>query len=415
MRKVFVITYYDIRLFLQSPSNLVQLTVMPMAFIFIMGMAFGGSADTTNIRVDVLDMDGSQASGALIDALKMANPNIIVCPADNGTEDVCDLGTDTTLTAELAQERLNDRVSFATLTIPSGYADALVSGGTTTLVFQSDPNLTAPTIIRGSLDSIIRRVGGASVAARLSTEVADNLGLVSQEDQSAFFTERYAEAEAAWGPPAPIVIEAVGTLQDRSDDVGTGFEQSAPGMASMFVMMNVLGLATLMVQERLDGTLPRLIVMPISKAQLLGGKVLRGFLLGFFQFLLMLVFGSMLGVNFGSDPVAIVLVVITYVAAVTAMGIAMATLVKTPDQAGGISILAAMTLAPLGGAWWTLEIVPKLMQTIGHISPIAWLMDAFNEMIFFGGGLADVALSIVVLLGMALVFFAFGIMRFRYE
>jgi ABC-2 type transport system permease protein len=72
-------------------------------------------------------------------------------------------------------------------------------------------------------------------------------------------------------------------------------------------------------------------------------------------------------------------------------------------------------LAPLGGAWWPLEITPQFMQIIGHISPIAWAMDGFRSLIFYGGTLTDVLLPVAVLLGASLVFLVIGARYFRYE
>jgi len=55
------------------------------------------------------------------------------------------------------------------------------------------------------------------------------------------------------------------------------------------------------------------------------------------------------------------------------------------------------------------------MKTIGHLTPVAWGMEAFQEMMFYGGTLADIAPMLGALLGMAALFFAFGLLRFRYE
>ncbi|MGF2075590.1 hypothetical protein ACQUFC_18995, partial [Enterococcus casseliflavus] len=72
-------------------------------------------------------------------------------------------------------------------------------------------------------------------------------------------------------------------------------------------------------------------------------------------------------------------------------------------------------LAPLGGAWWPLEIVPETMQTIGHISPIAWVMDGFGELIYYNGGIAEILPMVGALLLMAGVLIVFAIWRFKYE
>ena len=84
---------------------------------------------------------------------------------------------------------------------------------------------------------------------------------------------------------------------------------------------------------------------------------------------------------------------------------------------GGVKSVpvGSLTLTPLGGAWWPMMIVPDWMRIVGHISPVAWAMDAYTELIFFGGSMQTVLVPVAVLLGMAVVFFAVGALRFRYE
>ena len=55
------------------------------------------------------------------------------------------------------------------------------------------------------------------------------------------------------------------------------------------------------------------------------------------------------------------------------------------NVANALAVLLSLTLAPLGGAWWPLEIVPAWMQAIGHVSPVAWAMDAYRSLTFYGG------------------------------
>ncbi len=424
MREILVIALNDLRLYLQDRSNLIFLTVMPMIFVFVIGSVFmGGSGEGPSVRMDVVDEDGSAASAALIDALAGANPQVIVCPAAMASaeegQNPCALEEGTTLTPELAQDRLVENVTFATLTIPAGYETALQSGEAVELVFRADPTLSAPQIARQAVQGVLTRVGGAAVAARLSTEAAEQLNIVNDNNRQDFYAARLAEAEAAWGPPAPIAIitEAAQPTETETSSSASysGFGQSATGMAAMYAMINVVGLAATLVQERQDGTLPRLIVMPVTRLQILGGKILRGYGLGLIQFAILLGFGALLGVNFGRDIPAVILITLVYVLTVAAMAIFMATVARTPEQASGFGLLVSMTLAPLGGAWWPLEIVPQFMQVIGHISPIAWCMDAFNTILYDGGGIPEIIVPVLVLLGFAVVFFALGIARFRYE
>ena len=55
------------------------------------------------------------------------------------------------------------------------------------------------------------------------------------------------------------------------------------------------------------------------------------------------------------------------------------------------------------------------MQSVGHLSPVAWAMDAFTTLIYFKGSLVDVLPQIAVLMGISIVFFVIGVRRFKYE
>jgi ABC-2 type transport system permease protein len=153
----------------------------------------------------------------------------------------------------------------------------------------------------------------------------------------------------------------------------------------------------------------------VSRAQLLGGKILAWFILGMMQYAVVFAVGIFMKVNFGHDALALVLVMVSFVLCATALAFALVTLVRTDMQANSVALLMTLTLAPLGGAWWSLDIVPAFMRTVGHISPVAWAMDAFRSLVFENGSLITVLPSIGVLLAMGAVFFAFAVWRFRYE
>ena len=159
----------------------------------------------------------------------------------------------------------------------------------------------------------------------------------------------------------------------------------------------------------------RLAVMPVSRSTLLAGKILARFCLGLLQFVVVLIVGAVLGMNFGEDPLALLLLVIVYTLSVTALSFAVGSGLKNPAQASGLGLLLALTLAPLGGAWWPMSISPRFLQIIGHVSPVAWAMDGFTALTYEGAHLVDIWVPVVVLLGMTIVAFFIAIPRFRYQ
>jgi ABC-2 type transport system permease protein len=183
----------------------------------------------------------------------------------------------------------------------------------------------------------------------------------------------------------------------------------------MYVLITVLPAAASFIRERKQWTMQRMAVMPISRRQILGGKLLARFILGLFQYTLLFGFGYLLGVRYGGNVLALALVMITFVLCATALMIMLTGFLKTEQQAAGITLFISLTLAPLGGAWWPLDIVPEWMRIIGHISPIAWAMDAYRSLMYFGGGVAEVMPSLIVLLAMTGVLFTIGVLRFRFD
>jgi ABC-2 type transport system permease protein len=137
--------------------------------------------------------------------------------------------------------------------------------------------------------------------------------------------------------------------------------------------------------------------------------------MGMIQFGVVFVVGFITGTNFGNSPLAILLVMMAFVLCVTALTLALATRITSDGLANGVSFLLSMVLAPLGGAWWPLEIVPPFMQAIGRLSPVSWAMDGFRKVIFFGGGIPEVLPGVAVLVVAAVVLFFIGVRGFKYE
>jgi ABC-2 type transport system permease protein len=72
-----------------------------------------------------------------------------------------------------------------------------------------------------------------------------------------------------------------------------------------------------------------------------------------------------------------------------------------------------ITFAMLGGCLWPLAIVPPSLRVIGHLTPHAWAMDGFIEVIGNRGSLGDIVPELVVLLGFAAVLLPLSVVAVR--
>lgn len=420
MRQTLTIALNDLRMFLVDRGNLISLLFVPILMTLVIGFVSGGfgGGGPERVRVDLLDMDQSDLSREFIASLREANSALALCPLDDA--DFCQLGDAAEFDREWALTRLQDETSLAAIEIPAGFAEDVRAFRPVEIGFWSLEDAVAPSYIQQAVEAAIQQINGAVVASMVGSEAIAGFPGVNLEPAGREELQRalYERAASLWaGEPVVIEYQLAGQPESPTafQNLQAGLGQSVPGMGAMFVMFTVFGGMTALIEERKQWTLPRLATLPISKAQLLGGKILARFTLGLLQFLIIFLFGALLGMNFGDDPLALVLLALTYTLAITALSFALGTRLENEAQASGLSLLLSLILAPLGGAWWPLEIVPDFMRAIGHISPVAWAMDGFTALLFESAGLADIWVPMTVLLAIALVCFFLAIRLFRYD
>ena len=415
MQNIINIAQNDLRIFFSERGNIIGLTVLPIFLTLAIGVAFGGSfggggaSEPILYRIDVIDNDKSVSSAQLIDSL-LDTDILQLCPMDAD----CDYEGELSLEASL--QRLEDNNITATIIIPQGFDADLQAFQDVSLPYYTTETLQSGTPVGSAISAVIERMNSAVVAGRVGGIVGDNLGEGFADDaEKQDFTQAVYDRATELMDTQPLVIRYILSEQGEQSgtSVGTGFGQSVPGVGAMQVLFTVLaGLVTL-IRERKQWTLQRLAVLPLTRAEILAGKILTYFTLGMIQYVILLIVGLIVGVNYGSSIIALILLVSAFVLCVTALTFAVATRVTSEDQANSMSTLLALLLAPLGGAWWPLAIVPDFMNIIGHLSPVAWVMDGFNKLIFFGGGLVDVLPEIGILLLASAVLFAVGVRGFQ--
>ena len=414
MRTTLDIAINDLRVLFKNRSIWINLLIMPLVIGYVIGVVSngGGGFSDAHLIVDVIDADQGALTQEFLSGLRTANSNLVLCPQDNDSGDICQLHA-ATLDETLAEQRLRDQTSLALIEIPADFSANINAGQNVSMVYRSNESASAPSYILQAVQAETQRLGGALIAARVGSDVAAKA--FNLTDPALSETIR-ANASAIWAQN-PVTVDTVISQQAEptSATQAAGFQQSLPGIGSMYAMLMILAGTSVFVTERKEGTLQRLATMPISRAQILGGKLLSRFSTGVIEFALMFGFGILvLHVPFGNDPLAIILLVASFSLAITSLMLVMASLLHNQSQASGISLFLTLTLAPLGGAWWPLDVVPDWMRTVGHISPVAWAMDGFNSVVFNGGSLGTVLVPVLVLLGMTAVFFIIGIARFRF-
>ena len=422
MQPILTIVLNDLRIYFSQRGNLIGLLVIPVLLTLVLGYSLGGSGGgPTRLRVDLIDLDQTDMSAQLIDELRAANDALVLCPLDNDADDYCRL-EDGPLHLERAIDRARAGGTGALIVIPAGYAAALENFQRASIDYYSTADPLQPGPVLQSLNAVLQRVNSASMTRGVAGALLENVTTaielpgLGEETRADFLHSLYIRAQEMLSErPAAVRFTVAGSVGGSEDGSDNGFNQSAPGMGTLYVMFTVLGGMAVLLRERRQWTLQRLMALPLSRAQLLGSKIGVYFTLGMIQYFVVFIVGAAAGMNFGSDPVALLAIMAAFVLCITALTFALAPWITNEGQARGVVLLLSLSLAPLGGAWWPLEIVPEFMQTLGHLSPVAWAMDGFHDLIWFNGRFGDVLPEISVLVAAAAVLFVIGVRSFKYE
>jgi ABC-type Na+ efflux pump permease subunit len=161
------------------------------------------------------------------------------------------------------------------------------------------------------------------------------------------------------------------------------YQLLVPSYLVMFAFFLVLTVGWLFVAERRQGTMKRLAAAPLSRWEILTGKLVPCLLLSLFQGFFILAAGRLVfAMSWGPDPLWLVPVVAA--TSLAAMGLAMlvAALARTETQVAIYGTLLVLVLAGLSGCLMgDRSLMPDQMQQISRVTPHAWALDAYRQLL----------------------------------
>jgi ABC-2 type transport system permease protein len=399
MKKIFAIAWKDAIVRFASSSELLFFIILPLVFTFLLaGGSPSGNPTNNRVRLVVVDSANTSISQEIIDELEKSTA---VYPE--------------VMTLEEAESEFSARRVSAVLVIPAGLDSATVQNGSAQLDFRQQPNDMDASIAQRAIQTAIRRVSSTVSAANTAVEEAKAKGTFeSAEDEQAYFDEalKLAKDLQEETPERITVIEGT-TPDDVEYDPRAN---SSAGQLVTWVFIPLFGISALFAYERQQGTLRRILTTPTSKATFIFGTIFGQVVMALIQMSLLILFGMfVLGLNWGREPLALFVLLTCAALAAGAIGTAMGTFIKTESQASGLSIMAGMVMALMGGCWYPLELFPATVQNIVKVLPTTWAMQGLLDLVLRNGGLSNILLESGVLLGFAAVFFTIGVARFRYE
>ena len=407
IKKVLVIAFIALKVTFRDKGNLIWLIIMPLVWTTLIGtMSTTGGGDE-KIPVGFLNSDKGIYGEVFEEILRKEESIKIVAMAEDDEDKMRNSVKDTKLSVGLI--------------IPDNFSEKLKAGEQVVIeILKSERNSSY--FLEELIEKTAERISIDALAANFTVEKIGKRRMVLEEEvleeeKERIWGEAFVKADAFFEPAPAIGIEyVVLSVEKREENIPIGVEASSPGFAVMFVMMGVCFAGVAMVQERHNKTLARLLTTPTEKFFIISGKMLGFFLVGFIQFMILILFGQLvLKVNWGNLPLGVLLLVVSYVLSVTGLGTLLSVVVRTSAQAGAFAVLISMVTSMLGGAWWPIEIVPKFMQTIARFTPQYWAINGFNKIITRGFGITEILPNFYVLLVISAISLLLAIRFFRFE
>ncbi len=402
---IYYIALEYLRTTYSSRVVLIFALAMPLVFTFVLGTVIGGGDENDIVRwpVAMVNEDTGELAEAFVAHLE-ANPKVALEHLDRENA-----------LAQVEQEQV-----ISAIVIPTGFSSTLMAGGNS--IIELHPNATDLRSTQ-SVEQIVRaatsEMSGVLNAAASSLSIAEQLNLFEDSDMvpATYFDNALSQAQTLWSDSPPLVVRSqVVTRLENANQIPDGFQQSSPGMLVTFALVFMLNGAIVIVLEREQGTLQRLLVMPLRRSAILSGKLSAIFVAGLAQAAILILFGQFVfGVNWGQAPLALVLLLIAFSFSLTSLGMLIAGVAKTYAQANALANILMYSIAALGGAWWPIEITPEWMQRVAQITPAYWAMQGFNDIITRGLGVQAIVPEITVLLVFGILYLSVGVWRFRYE
>jgi ABC-2 type transport system permease protein len=188
-----------------------------------------------------------------------------------------------------------------------------------------------------------------------------------------------------------------------------------PGIMCVLLMELMVPLTAFsLVKERERGTIEQLMVTPVSASELLAGKTVPYIVLGFLDSLLILTAGTFwFGVPIAGNVASLMGYSSLFIVVALGMGILIATVVTTQQQAALTAQFAIVPNLLLSGFMFPIESMPEAMQSFTAILPMRYFLTIVRGVMMKGLGfdaLWDEALALGIL---GLIIFSISWLRFR--
>jgi len=368
--RVWAITLRVFRGFRHDKRSIGLMVFAPILAMSVFGIAFGGNV--TNVDVIVVNEDtgftfGPNGTGQPVllseKLLDQTDPEVLVIERMGSMDD--------------AVARVRDGKAWAVIHFPADYSTSIVTGEPTTITMRADMSNT-------------------QIYTTILQELRSAMDAMTEE----------------MGMEPPV------TFDDSDAVYGKGAVFSdflIPGVIAfaIFLLTTLLTLLTF-TTERVNRTLDRVLVTPVTEAEIVSGYAIAFGLIGTGQSILLISWGIAVFdiLVVGNLAIAILMAALLAISSM-AFGILLSAAARTEAQATQMIPLIVMPVFLLSGIFWPMEAVPTWLRPAAYVLPPTHAVEGLRSVMIRGWGLSEVWPQLVALLVFIAVFLMLATLSLR--
>lgn len=431
IRQILATTWKDLKILLKDSGGLATLFLMPTMFIFVMTLALGGlfsDGGDNPIEILAVNDDTGTIGTQIVEGLQATEGFAVETEWDGAV-----------LTRAKAEALVADEKRSIAVIIPADFSDTIERSVFDTPTDETpqkaqidlvvDPTLSSQIIgpVKGTLTGLGQQALMTGVAPRgidlFLDQIEQTAGASLPAEDRKSLREKAVRSTAGGGDTSSVLeVVQMQPAGMEIEQLPNSVQQNVPGWTLFGVFFISQTLATSLLEEKKVGTFRRLLVAPMSRAALLLGKLTPFLIVNLVQIVLMFAVGVFImplvgapKLELGKHPEALILISLATSLAATGLGLLIAALARTAEQIGGLGSLLVVTMAALGGVMVPRFVMPKFMQTVGLISPHAWALTAYQDVLVRGYDVTRILPEVAALIGFAVVFFGVALWRFKWD
>ena len=401
----------DLRIFARERGQLVMVFLLPLVFVVGFGAMLGLQSDSSQeitLAVGGENLD-EPAARDLRRGLTDAG-GIVVEPM------AMDQGM-----AALADGEI-DRL----LLVPEGLSLGLAQGRPVRLRLLSGPEADSDDTeaVLAIIDGVAKDMSLEHQLIAALEQMGDMMG-TTPGGERIFAADRVVsqaagQFERARTQPLVAIETALPEKILRQREEFSPVDLGVPGVAVLFVFLTATTTAMSLFSERKIGTFRRLIAAPISKTQIVLGKMLPSVLRTLVQIIVIFAVSTLvlpllgLGSLSLGDPVALIVLSVLIAFCSSSLGLFLAAIARTENQISTLGAVLLWVMGAVSGAFVPQFFLGGFLGAIGKVVPHYWAISAYQDVLVRGEGLLGIGRELGVLLGFTAVFAAVGLWRFRF-